>query len=45
MKVCRLSIIAAVLAATVTGCIVHAAPCYRGCWWSHGHRGCARRCY
>jgi hypothetical protein len=47
MKVTRLSIIAAVLAATVTGCIVHTAPapCYHDCWWSHGHRVCARRCY
>jgi hypothetical protein len=45
MKVTRLSIIAALLAATVTGCIVHTAPCYHDCGWSHGHRVCARRCY
>ncbi len=44
MKVTRLSIIAALLAATVTGCIVHTAPCYHDCWWSHGHRVCVRRC-
>jgi hypothetical protein len=44
MKVSRLSIIAALLAATLTGCIGHTAPCYRDCWWSHGHRICAHRC-
>jgi hypothetical protein len=35
MKASRLSIIAGVLAATLT---------YRDCWWSHGHRICAHRC-
>jgi hypothetical protein len=33
MKVSRLSIIiAGLLAATLTGCIVHTAPCDRDCW-------------
>jgi hypothetical protein len=44
MKVTRLSIIAALLAATITGCIVRTAPCHHECWWSHGHRICERRC-
>lgn len=45
MSKIRLVAVAALLAATLTGCLVRAAaPCHTDCWWSHGHRVCARRC-
>jgi hypothetical protein len=45
MKFTRISIIAAVLAATISGCIIRTPPCHHECWWSHGQRVCERRCY
>ena len=40
----RLLIVAALLAATVGGCVVRAHPCRNDCWWQNGHQVCARRC-
>jgi hypothetical protein len=45
MKLARITIIAAVLASTLGGCIVRTRPCHNECWWSHGRRVCERRCY
>jgi hypothetical protein len=42
----RLIAVAALLAATLTGCIIRTArPCRTECWWSHGRQVCERRCY
>ena len=41
----RLFVVAALLASSVTGCIVRTArPCRTECYWSHGHRVCEKRC-
>jgi hypothetical protein len=46
MKTTRLIAVAALLAATLTGCIIRTArPCRTECWWSHGRQICERRCY
>jgi hypothetical protein len=45
MKFTRLVLVAAVLAGTLGGCIIRTPPCHNDCWWDHGHRVCARRCY
>jgi hypothetical protein len=46
MQKIRLIVVAALLTATAAGCIVRTArPCRTECWWQHGHRVCAKRCY
>ena len=45
MKTTRLIAVAALLAATLTGCIIRTRPCRNECWWSHGRQICERRCY
>jgi hypothetical protein len=45
MKLIRIAAVAAVLAGTVSGCIIRTPPCHHDCWWSHGRRICERRCY
>jgi hypothetical protein len=47
MNKSRLIVVAALLAATLTGCIIHTRtrPCRNECWWSHGRQICERRCY
>jgi hypothetical protein len=46
MNKTRIFVVAALLAATITGCIVRTSrPCRTECWWDHGQRVCERRCY
>jgi hypothetical protein len=45
MKITRFTVVAALLAGTLAGCIVRPPACRTDCWWSHGQRVCERRCY
>jgi hypothetical protein len=45
MNKTRLFVVTALLAATISGCIVRTArPCRTECWWDHGRKICERRC-
>jgi hypothetical protein len=45
MKKLRWIAALAVLAGTLSSCIVHTGPrCHTDCWWDHGRRVCERRC-
>jgi hypothetical protein len=45
MKNFRLVVVLALLAGSLSSCIVHTRPaCRTDCWWDHGRRVCERRC-
>lgn len=45
MKITRFTVVAALIAGTLAGCIIRTpAPCRTECWWHHGQRVCERRC-
>ncbi len=45
MKITRFTVVAALIAGTLAGCIIRTPPCRTECWWHHGQRFCERRCY